>query len=88
VLECRNEGGLLFERVLRGREKADRTRNALSLLHRFKFLFTLPASIDRNLANQEYDTIINDYARINNLFGKTDLNVSYKLNYIFHLGFK
>lgn len=63
---------MLFDGVLKGREKADRTRNALGVLHRFKFLFTLPTAIQRK---SDYDAIISDYSRAQNLFGKTEVKV-------------
>lgn len=61
---------------MKGKEKADRTRNALGVLQRFRFLFTLPAAIDRSMQRSDYDAIISDYSRANNLFGKTEVNVS------------
>ncbi|KAK9509163.1 hypothetical protein O3M35_006540 [Rhynocoris fuscipes] len=79
IQESRNEGKLLFDGVLKGREKADRTRNALGVLQRFKFLFTLPAVIDRAMAKEDYDSIISDYSRANNLFGKTEVNLFKKV---------
>lgn len=39
----------LFQEVLGRKDKADSTRNALSVLQRFKFLFYLPLNIDRNI---------------------------------------
>lgn len=72
IKECRNEGKMLFDGVLKGREKADRTRNALGVLHRFKFLFTLPTAIQRK---SDYDAIISDYTRAQNLFGKTEVKL-------------
>ncbi|XP_073996795.1 exocyst complex component secretory 5 [Rhodnius prolixus] len=79
IQESRNEGKLLFDGVLKGREKADRTRNALGVLQRFKFLFTLPSAIDRAMEKGDYDAIISDYSRANNLFGKTDVTLFKKV---------
>lgn len=39
----------LFQEVLGRKDKADSTRNALNVLQRFKFLFSLPLSIERNI---------------------------------------
>lgn len=39
----------LFQEVLGRKDKADSTRNALSVLQRFKFLFYLPLNIERNI---------------------------------------
>lgn len=69
------EANTLFEGVLKRRERADATRNTLSVLQRFRFLFTLPVTIERNIQRGEYDAVINDYARAQNLFGKTDVQV-------------
>lgn len=69
------EANKLFEGVLKRRERADATRNALGVLQRFRFLFTLPVTIERNIQRGEYDAVINDYARAQNLFGKTDVVV-------------
>lgn len=69
------EAHKLFEGVLARRERADATRNALGVLQRFRFLFTLPVAIERNIKRGEYDAVINDYARAHNLFGKTDVAV-------------
>lgn len=71
------EAHKLFEGVLKRRERADATRNALGVLQRFRFLFTLPVAIEKNIKRGEYDAVINDYARAHNLFGKTDVVVSY-----------
>lgn len=35
--------------MLSRKEKADSTRNALSVLQRFRFLFNLPANIEKNI---------------------------------------
>lgn len=39
----------LFQEVLGRKDKADSTRNALNVLQRFKFLFSLPLNIERNI---------------------------------------
>nr|CAD7402581.1 unnamed protein product [Timema poppensis] len=70
------EANKLFEEVLARRDRADATRNALGVLQRFKFLFSLPVSIERNIRKGDYDVVINDYARAKNLFGKTDVPVT------------
>lgn len=48
ILDCRNRADSLFADTLRGKERADSTRNALAILQRFKFLFYLPRSIEKN----------------------------------------
>ena len=44
----------LFQEVLGRKDKADATRNALSVLQRFKFLFYLPLNIERNIQKVDF----------------------------------
>ena len=44
----------LFQDVLRRKDRADATRNALGVLHRFKWLFNLPHTIDTNITKVMY----------------------------------
>lgn len=69
----------LFLDILARKEKADRTRLALAMLVRHKFLFQLPAAIDRNMKKKEYDLVVNDYARVKNLFGWTEVKLFQKV---------
>lgn len=69
----------LFSEILSRKEHADKTREALSLLTRHKFLFQLPSSIDRNIRKKEYDLVVNDYTRVKNLFGNTDIKLFQKI---------
>lgn len=69
----------LFSEILSRKVNADQTREALSLLTRHKFLFQLPASIDRNIRKKEYDLVVNDYTRVKNLFGNTDIKLFQKI---------
>ena len=77
-----SEANKLFEEVLSRRERADATRSALAVLQRFRFLFGLPGAIEKNIKKGDYDAVINDYARVMNLFGNTDVPVSKKLKKI------
>lgn len=70
-----SEANKLFEDVLSRRERADATRSALAVLQRFRFLFGLPGAIEKNIKKGDYDAVINDYARVMNLFGSTDVPV-------------
>lgn len=70
------EANKLFEDVLSRRERADATRSALAVLQRFRFLFGLPGAIEKNTKKGDYDAVINDYARVMNLFGNTEVPVS------------
>ncbi|GJQ70006.1 hypothetical protein Trydic_g13367 [Trypoxylus dichotomus] len=69
------EARKLYDDVLARRDRAEKTRNALNVLSRFKFLFCLPCSIARNIKKGDYDIIINDYMRVKNLFLKRDIPV-------------
>ncbi|XP_050665877.1 exocyst complex component 2 [Leptidea sinapis] len=69
----------LFSEILSRKANADKTREALSLLTRHKFLFQLPASIDKNIRKKEYDLVVNDYTRVKNLFGNTDVKLFQKI---------
>lgn len=77
------EADRLFDDVLRRKDEADGTRNALGVLQRFRFLFNLPAVIDKNIQKSDYDLVINDYARANNLYRTSDVQVSN--NFFVHL---
>lgn len=79
----------LFSEILSRKENADKTREALSLLTRHKFLFQLPSSIDKNIRKKEFDLVVNDYTRAKNLFGNTDVKVllTITLNYAVMLDF-
>ncbi|XP_076849244.1 exocyst complex component 2 [Brachyhypopomus gauderio] len=69
----------LFQEVLGRKDKADSTRNALSVLQRFKFLFNLPLNIERNIQKGDYDVVINDYEKAKSLFGNTEVPVFKKV---------
>lgn len=71
----KEEACRLFQEVLTKREKADATRNALTVLTRFKFLFCLPSLIEKNILKGDFDVVINDYARVKSLFGDKDVVV-------------
>ncbi|KAJ8686377.1 hypothetical protein QAD02_022171 [Eretmocerus hayati] len=79
IKESMTEANKLFEDVLSRKDRADATRNALSVMQRYKFLFCMPVNIDRNIKNGNYDIVINDYARIRNLFKNTEVGVFKKV---------
>ncbi|XP_066479614.1 exocyst complex component 2 [Tiliqua scincoides] len=70
-----NSADTLFQEVLGRKDKADSTRNALNVLQRFKFLFNLPLSVERNIQKGDYDVVINDYEKAKVSFGKTEVQV-------------
>ncbi|VBB28147.1 unnamed protein product [Acanthocheilonema viteae] len=65
----------VFYEVLTRKDRADATRNALSVLTRFRFIFFLSSAIDQNLAKGEYSTILNDYTRAKSLFKDTEVSL-------------
>lgn len=65
----------LFQEVLGRKDKADATRNALNVLHRFKFLFYLPLNIERNIQKGDYSLVINDFVRARSLFADTQIKI-------------
>ncbi|XP_042225701.1 exocyst complex component 2-like isoform X2 [Homarus americanus] len=73
IIECKEEADKLFEDVLQRKDRADGTRNALNVLHRFRFLLYLPVNIERHIQKGDYDVVINDYARAKSLFGDTQV---------------
>lgn len=47
--EANQAADAMFRDILRRKERADATRNALGALQRFKFLFNLPCTLERNI---------------------------------------
>lgn len=79
IKQSMTEANKLFDDVLARRDRADATRNALSVMQRYKFLFCMPVNIEKNMKNGNYDLVINDYARVKNLFKNTDVDVFKKV---------
>lgn len=50
LTESHTAANAVFYDVLTRKDRADATRNALSILTRFRFIFFLSSSIDQNLA--------------------------------------
>jgi len=48
-LEANKAAESVFDDVLGRKDRADATRNALSVLNRFKLLFYLPRTIEKNI---------------------------------------
>lgn len=69
----------LFQEVLGRKDKADSTRNALSVLQRFKVLFYLPLHIERNIQRGDYNLVITDYGRARSLFADTQVPIFKKV---------
>lgn len=83
ILESEHKARKLFDDVLTRRDRAEKTRNALNVLARFRTLFCLPCVIDRNIKKGEYDIVINDYMRVKNHFNKTEIPVSYNMSQLY-----
>lgn len=49
------------------------------MLNRYKFLFCLPKNIEKNASKNEFDIIVNDYARAKNLYGKSEVSLIQKV---------
>jgi exocyst complex component 2 len=65
----------LFSDVLSRKDRADSTRNALSVLTRFRFIFFLTGVIDENMQKNDYATILNDYTRAKALYKDSDVSL-------------
>ncbi|XP_015782863.1 exocyst complex component 2-like [Tetranychus urticae] len=70
-----SEAHIIFDSVLARKDLADSTRNALNVLQRYRFLFNLPATIERNITNGEYELLISDYNRAKAHFADTQVSV-------------
>ncbi|ESN97150.1 hypothetical protein HELRODRAFT_193281 [Helobdella robusta] len=79
VKETKKTAEGIFEEVLGRKEKADATRNALAVLLRFKLLFYLPCTIDKNIAKGDYDLVVTDYTRTKSLIWLADIPVFKKI---------
>ncbi|PIO56299.1 hypothetical protein TELCIR_22302, partial [Teladorsagia circumcincta] len=88
ISEARLKAESVFKDVLSRKDRADATRNALSVLTRFKFIFFLSKTIDDNMKKLpsktflcapnttfkgEYLTILNDYMRAKSLYKDTEV---------------
>lgn len=79
IKQSMSEANKLFDDVLARRDRADATRNALSVMQRYKFLFCMPINIEKNIKRGNYDLVINDYTRVKNLFKNTEIEVFKKV---------
>ncbi|RWS10702.1 Exocyst complex component 2-like protein [Dinothrombium tinctorium] len=79
IQKALDEAHEIFDTVLTKKDMADSTRNALNVLQRYRFLFNLPSSIERNIVKGDYDIVINDYSRAKSLFSDTQVKVFQKV---------
>lgn len=75
VLRSKEEAENIFESILARKDQADSTRNALSILQKFRFLFNLPVTLEKNIQKGDYDVVINDYNRAKSVFQDTEVAV-------------
>ncbi|KAA0187476.1 Exocyst complex component 2 [Fasciolopsis buskii] len=73
--DCRNRGHSLFEGILKRRDRAESTRNAIAVMQRYQFLFNLPHAIRSNISKGDYNLVLNDYLRAKSLFANSDVEV-------------
>lgn len=70
---CNFVSNSLFKDILSRKDEADAKRNVLNVLHRYRFLFNLPRSIEKNIQQGEYEILISDYNRAKALFQNTEV---------------
>ncbi|CAD5206582.1 unnamed protein product [Bursaphelenchus okinawaensis] len=75
VNAARETSDKLFSGILSRKDKADATRNALSVLTRFRFIFYLIENIEKNLNDGDYAAILSDYSRAKSLFKDTEISL-------------
>ncbi|CAB3404404.1 unnamed protein product [Caenorhabditis bovis] len=73
IMESKIKAENVFADVLKRKDDADATRNALGVIVRFKFIFFLSSKIDENMKKDEYITILNDYTRAKSLYQDSDI---------------
>lgn len=79
IKSANKEAHSMFDSIIVRKDKADSTRNALNVLQRYRFLFNLPANIDKSMQKKEYDVVINDFFRAKNLFADSTVSVFRKV---------
>ncbi|CAL8094670.1 unnamed protein product [Calicophoron daubneyi] len=73
--ESRDSAYQLFEGVLKRRDRAESTRNAIGVMQRYQFLFNLPHAIRSNISKGDYSLVLNDYLRAKSLFANSEVEV-------------
>lgn len=73
IKDSKTKAESVFADVLKRKDEADATRNALGVIVRFKFIFFLSSKIEESMKNGEYITILNDYTRAKSLYADTDV---------------
>ncbi|CAH8666346.1 unnamed protein product [Dicrocoelium dendriticum] len=73
--ESRDIAHSLFKGILKRRDRAESTRNAIDVMQRYQFLFNLPHAIRSNILKGDYSLVLNDYLRAKSLFANSDVKV-------------
>lgn len=73
IKDSKTKAESVFADVLKRKDDADATRNALGVIVRFKFIFFLSSKIEESMKKGEYITILNDYTRAKSLYSDTDV---------------
>lgn len=73
IKDSKTKAESVFADVLKRKDDADATRNALGVIVRFKFIFFLSSKIEESMKKGEYITILNDYTRAKSLYTDTDV---------------
>lgn len=79
LMKANRAAEAVFDDVLGRKDRADATRNALGVLNRFKLLFYLPNTIEKNIQKGDYDLVITDYTRAKSLCWVTEVGVFKKV---------
>ncbi|KAL5471586.1 hypothetical protein EMCRGX_G029713 [Ephydatia muelleri] len=79
LANCKKFADKMFADVLSYKARADAMRNALTILQRYRFLFSLPRTIEVNIKKEDYDVVTNDYYRAKSLFSGTKVKVFTKV---------
>ncbi|XP_004364778.1 hypothetical protein CAOG_01910 [Capsaspora owczarzaki ATCC 30864] len=64
-----------FSPLLDRKDRSDSIRNVLNVLHRHKFLFSLPRNMQANIRAENLEVAIQDYKRMKSLFGDSEIGV-------------
>lgn len=57
LIESAGRAKRVFEDILKSKVRADTTRNALTVLQRYRFLFSLPKNIEKNIKNVSHSQV-------------------------------
>lgn len=76
--KAEHDSATLFKDVLTHKEKADKIRNSLAVLQRFKLLFYLPGRVNQvreSTSSESFSQIVSDVDKVRSLFKDTKVPV-------------